>query len=50
MDPTTLANLVSDLPQTISDLESEVTTAKWWAVGSSLVLVYIAIQVSRRRR
>jgi hypothetical protein len=52
VDTTDLATLVSQLPQTISDLESEVAAAKWWAIGSSVLLAYIAFQVSRpgRRR
>ena len=50
MDPNELATLVSNLPQTISDLEAGVNTAKWWAIGSSVVLVYIAIQVSKKSR
>jgi hypothetical protein len=45
-----LETLVNQLPQTISDLETEVKAAKWWAISSSVLLVLIAIQTSRRRR
>jgi hypothetical protein len=45
-----LTTLVDQLPQTISDLESEVANAKYFAIGASVLLVYIAIQVSRRRK
>lgn len=48
--PTDLTQLVTDLPQSISDLETEVQNAKYFAYGSLALLLYIAVQVSRRRR
>lgn len=50
MDTTDLTSVIQQLPQTLSDLESEVQWAKYFAIGSTALLVYIALQVSRRRR
>ena len=45
-----LTTIVQQLPQTISDLETEVRNAKLFAIGSTVLLLYIALQVSRRGR
>lgn len=45
-----LTAVVQQLPQTIQDLETEVRNAKLFAIGSTVLLLYIALRVSRRGR
>lgn len=45
-----LTTLVNQLPDTIQTLETEVSNAKAYAIASLVLLGYIALQVSRRRR